>query len=169
MEKSNIMPIGIKYGVLSAVIGIVYTLLLYVTNLFLNSSLGFLSIVISVLLLVMACREFKTNNEGFMSLGEGFKLNMLVSVISTIPTVLFNYIYTKYIDTTIFETMKDFQRAQLEKQGMSDEQIEQTMSMVASFMSPEITLGAGLGMGIIGGAFIAIIVAVAMKKVPDKI
>ncbi len=168
-EKSSIMPIGIKYGVLSAVISIVYTLLLYVTNLFLNSSLGFLSVVITVLLLVFACREYKTNNEGFMALGTGFKLNMLVMVLSSIPSALFNYIYTKYIDTTISETTKNFQRAQFEKQGMSDEQIEQAMSMAASFTSPEFILMAGLGGGLFMGAIIAIVVAFAMKKVPDTV
>ena len=169
MEKSSIVPVGIKYGILSAVIGIVYTLLLYVTNLFLNSSLGILSTVITVLLLIMACREYKSNNEGFMTLGEGFKLNMLVMIVSIIPSTLFNYIYTKYIDTTIFETMKDFQRTQLEKQGMSDEQIEQATNMMSSFMSPEFILISGLGGGLVVGAIIAIIVAVAMKKVPNVI
>lgn len=163
------MPVGIKYGILSAVISIVYTLLLYVTNLFLNSSLGLLSTVITVVLLVMACREYKGNNEGFMTLGEGFKLNMLIIVISTIPSVLFNYVYTKYIDSTIFDTMKDFQRTQLETQGMSDEQIEQATSMMSSFMTPEFILMSGLGGGLVIGAIIAIIVAVAMKKVPDTI
>lgn len=74
------------------------------------------------------------------------------------------FIYSKFVDPTMMDRMMELQRAQMEKQGMDDEKIDQAMAMSAKFTSPEMLIVFGtLGFAIIG-FLIALVVAAIIKN-----
>jgi hypothetical protein len=164
--------VGLKYGLIMGLISAVTAAINYATKLFLNqgASLGFslLSIVITIVIFVLAFREFKSQNEGFMKLGQGFMTGFWATVISSLIGAAFIYVWLTVIDPTIMEQIKESSIAQMEKQGLSDEQIEQGLAMTSFTLKPMFLVGSTLIGGIIFGSIISLIVAAIMKKEPPE-
>lgn len=164
MEKVTTTQVALKWGFVSGVISIVLTTILYLTGLWKNQALTSASLVISVVLLVMAMREFKSAHQGFMTYGQGVTIGFTLMTISGVLGALFQTLYTQFIDTTIPEQIREMQIEAFEKQGMSDEMIEKSLESMAMFSSPGVTFL----MTIIGSMFVglifSLIVSAFMKK-----
>lgn len=163
-EKPSVARIALKWGVIAGVVYMIYTTVLYLTELFGNSSLGFISFALAIVFIVLAMREFKTLNNGFMSYGEGLSVGTLVSAISGLISSTYGLVYTTFIDPTIPQKLQDKIQEQWEAQGMTDEQIEQASGMMQWTQSPGITFFFGILAAIIGGLIISLIVAAILRK-----
>ncbi len=170
METTNelIQPnkVGVKYGIMGGVISIAYSTLLNITDNQANQALGWLNTVFFIAVLFFALREFKNLNKGFMTFKEGLTIGGIASAISGAMSAVYIFVYTKFIDTTFFETIQNIQREEFEKKGMSEEQIEQAMTMMSKMMSPELTAIFGLFGAILIGLIVSAIMAAIMKKEP---
>lgn len=164
-EKPSTAKLALKWGAILGAALIAYSLVLYLTNSVGNSKLGFISFALSMGGLVLAMRDFRTLNGGFMTFGEGVGLGTLTSAVSGLISALFQTFYTTIIDTTVMERMADKARLQLEESGkLTDEQIEQQMSFVNMFQSPGITFAFSVIFSVIGGLLLSLIIAAIMKK-----
>lgn len=157
--------IALRYGFISGIISMVYSLILNVTDLaFTNQALSWVSIIILVAAIVLALREFKRQNNSFMSYGQGLGIGTLVGVISSILGGIFMYIYVKFVDSGYLDKMRGMQMAEMESKGLNDEQIDQAMAMSEKMMTPEmIILFAILG-GLLFGFLLSLIISAVMKK-----
>ncbi|WP_421826427.1 DUF4199 domain-containing protein [Larkinella sp.] len=163
-EKPSTARLALKWGLISGVIFMVYTTAVNVTGQFANTVLPWLSLVISVTMIVMAMREFRTLNGGFMSYGEGVSIGTLVSVISGLISVTYNLIYTSFIDPTIRQQILDNAREQMENRGMPDEQIEQAMEFTEKLQGPGLQFLIGILVAAIFGALISLIAAAFIRR-----
>jgi hypothetical protein len=164
--------VGLKYGLIMGLISAVTAAINYSTKLFLNqgASLGLsvISLVITIVIFVLACREFKSQNGGFMKLGQGFMTGFWATVISSLIGAAFIYVWLTVVDPTIMDQIKENTAAQFAQQGLSDEQIEQAMSFSSMTLKPGFMAGSVVLAGIIFGAILALIVAAIMKKEPPE-
>lgn len=142
----------------------IYTTAVNLTGQFSNQALSWLSVVISVTITILAMREYRTLNGGFMSFGEGVGLGALVSVIGGLISITYNQIYTSFIDTTIRQQMLDNAREQLESRGMTDEQIDQAMEFTEKLQSPGLQFLVGIFVAVLFGVIISLIVAAFMRR-----
>ncbi|NJN43185.1 MAG: DUF4199 domain-containing protein [Flammeovirgaceae bacterium] len=83
---------------------------------------------------------------------------------------IFMWIYVKFIDNSMIQQILDKQREEFETRGMSDDQIDQAMSMTEKFTTPEMMLVFGL----IGGVVIITLLGLVMSlftqnKNPDAV
>jgi uncharacterized membrane protein YczE len=163
-SKQLVTQTGVKFGIISSVATIAYSTIINVTGNQGNQALGWVNFIIFIAVLVFANKSFKEANKGLMSFGEGFKIGAFISLISTFLSSIYTYVYIKFIDEDFFVPIKEMQEKELAKNGMSDEQLEQTMEMVSKFMTPEIITGTAALTGVIGGLIVAAIVAAIMKK-----
>ncbi len=165
IENPSTARLALKWGAILGAALIAYTLVLYLTDNVGNSKLGFISIIMSVAGLVLAMRDFRTLNGGYMTYGEGVSLGTLTAAVSGLLSSLFQAFYTTLIDPTIMTRMADKARVQLEETGkLTDEQIEQQMSFVTMFQSPGITFAFGVIASVIFGLLLSLIIAAIMKK-----
>ncbi len=162
-EKLTIRQVGVKYGIYLTLISIIYTTLIQILGQGANRSLGYLSIVFMVIILVLAHRDYKKSNE-FMSYGEGLKISMIIVAISSVIGTIYTYIYIKFIDNSMLDQIRQQTEATLEKRGMSDEQIQQAMTMQAKFTTPEMIFI----FGILGALFFGFIVALIVSAITKK-
>ena len=126
---------------------------------------SFISFALSIGGLVLAMRDFRTLNGGFMTFGEGVGLGTLTSAVSGLISTLFQTFYTTIIDTTMMERMAEKARVQLEETGkLTDAQIEQQMSFINMFQSPGITFAFGVIASVIFGLLLSLVIAAVMKK-----
>ncbi len=163
-EKVTVSQVSIKYGLITGLVLVVYNLALYMTGLFTNDKLGWITYVILIVMIYLAHKAFKDGGDGFMTLGQGLGVGMLVTVIGGVITSLFSYFYIKFVDETIIEQILEVARVKMEEQGLDDDQIDQALSISEKMMTPEMMVIWGiLGMVIIGFV-IALIVSLFTKK-----
>lgn len=167
-EKATISQIGVKYGLITGLLLVVYNLALFMTGLFTNDKLGWVAYVILILMVYLAHTGFKKGGDGYMTLGQGLSVGMLVVAIGGILNVLFSYTYMKFVDNTIIEQILEAARVKLEEKGLDDDQIDQALSMSAKMMTPEMMLIFGiLGMLIIGFIIVLIVSLFTKQKNPE--
>ncbi len=165
MEKPSTARIALKWGIISAIISVIFTIVLYTFDLWKVTWVSIIiGLAITVVILVLASKEFRTLNNGFLTFGEGLGISMLVIAVSGLISAGFNQLYMNVIDDTIKDKITDFQEEMYLKQGLSAEQIDMAMQQVEKFNSPGIQFLFSLLGSLLLGFIIALIVAAIMKK-----
>jgi hypothetical protein len=163
-ETVTTRSIGIRYGLIMAVISIAFFVVMNVAGMDMQGPVGYLGWVITAVMLFLAHKSYKQQGDGFMSIGQGTGIGFWAGTISSVISSIFTYIYIKFIDDTFLQTIKDKQMEAMEKQGLSDEQMEQSMKIAGAFTSPEAILGFGIFFGILAAVIIGLLVALITKK-----
>ncbi|WP_428658290.1 DUF4199 domain-containing protein [Runella sp.] len=155
---------ALKFGLIAGVAYIIFTTILYVSGQAANSSLAWISVIIPITTMVLAMKEFRTSNGGFLSYGQGLGIGTLMSAISGFISATYSYIYNEFIDPTLRQQILDKVREDLENRGMDDAQIEQAVEMSQKFSTPGLTFVFGILGAIVIGFIIALIISAIMKK-----
>jgi hypothetical protein len=163
-EQASSARTALKYGILTSVAVIVYTTILYVSGLSLNKWLPMLAYVILIIGIILAMKEFRDNNKGFMGYGEGLGLGSLMSGVLGFIASMFSMFYVKFIDTTITAQILDKARADMEAQGLDDTQIDHYMELSQKFSSPGIMFAGGVFVYILAGFIFSLIIAAVLRR-----
>ena len=153
------------YGVILAVVVIIFSLLMFVLDVDRQSSLNYLSYVIVLAGIIIFQLNYRNKYlGGYISYGKAFTVGLLTIVYFSILISIFTYIFFVYIDPgAIEEGMRIAEEKMLER-GMSDQEIDQAMKMAERFQSPAMfTFWALLG-NIVIGAILSLITAIFVKK-----
>lgn len=165
LETVSTRSAGVRYGIIAAVIGIVYFLVLNAAGLDMQEGAWkWFGYVITIVLVVLAHKYYKDNNAGFMAYGQGVGIAFWLSLVSSVINSIFTYVYIKFIDTAFVDAIKEKQITQMQERGMSEEQIDQAMQISSMFMTPEAIFGFALVFGIIGTVIIGLIVSIFTQK-----
>lgn len=165
-NKPSSASIALKWGGIMAVAGVALQLAQ-----FLSGSMGGFTPV-SILIMVagfvvsiggiyMAIKEFRTANDGFLTLGQGLGVGTLAGAVSSVVGFLFQIFYTKVIDPTL---MTRAMEEQFEKQGISEEAAEKAMEMMNSGWMQSLQMVFGLIAAIVISLVIALIISAILKK-----
>lgn len=162
------MKPSLKFGLLSAVIGIFITLLTYLMGLDKSPSgqyLGWINIPVTIVLMVMCVKESRDAlYNGFISFGQAFKNLFLMLLVSSGISGVFMYFYTTSINPSIIDYIKEQQALEMEKKGMDQAAIDQAMTMSEKFISPAWMSIWTIAGGLFLGCVIALIISAIMKK-----
>lgn len=169
MEKPSTARIALKWGILVAVLIIIYTVALYISGLFKTPALSWIPFAFLLFGIVISLREFKLINNNFISFSEGLGLGVLMSAVCAIIASMFNYVYITFIDTTILQQMREFQIEQLEQQGLSSEQIDQAMEIISSYATPGLTFLFSMIVYVICGFIFSLVVSAIIKNTKTEL
>lgn len=162
--------VGIRYGLIMAVISIAYFVILNLLGVDMSQGVGrWGGLVFNIAVIVLAHKYFKDNGDGFMSFGQGFGIGLWIGLISSAISSVFTYIYVKFIDQGFIQQILDKTRESMEEKGnLTEEQIDQAMQMTSKFMTPESMLIFGLIGGFIMLLICTLIVTIfTQKKAPE--
>ncbi|EJF11439.1 MULTISPECIES: DUF4199 domain-containing protein [Pontibacter] len=162
--QPSVSSVALKYGFIGALVSVVFTAVLLITGVNVSGWVGSLGYLILIAFMVIAMKEYKKQNYGYMSYGQGLGIGTLVSLAFGVLGGVFMFIYTSFVDTEYTSNMMDKQRIELEERGMSDEQIEQAISMGESFSSPMMMIVWSIVGYLFIGFLISLIVAAVMKN-----
>jgi hypothetical protein len=156
--------VAVRYGLLTGVVSVIYAFILLAANLEQNTALSLLSLVILIGGIFLAHKNYKDNNGGFMSYGQGLGIGTLVSLIAGLLGSIFRYVYMSFIDPSAAQRAIDQARAKLEEAGtMSDAQIDQAIQMSQRFSSGPMGVVFGIIMSVIVGFLLSLIIAAITK------
>ncbi|MVN78894.1 DUF4199 family protein [Hymenobacter sp. HMF4947] len=157
--------IGMRYGLLTGLVSIIVSFAIYALQLDQNSAAKFLTTVVLVVGIILAQRNYKQLNAGFMSYGDGMTIGALLSLVVGVLSALFTYVYTHFIDADVMTRAMEKARTDMEARGnMSDAQIDQAMAISAKFTSGPILLIIVLLGSLIFGVIISLITSAIIKN-----
>ena len=156
--------VGLRYGLLTGLVSIIFTFILFATGQAANGGLASLGIVILIVGIVLAHRAFKAANEGYMSYGQGLGIGTVLAAVSGTLSAIFNYVYRAFIDPDMAARLVEQMRAKLEAAGnMSDVQIDQAISLSTKFSTGPIGLVIGIVSSVIFGLLLSLVIAAITK------
>jgi len=124
---------GLIYGVITLALALI-PLLLEIQS----QWLGLLNIVVAIVAYAMATKEFKRDNGGYMTFGEGFRICITAALIAGVLRSVISYVYVKFIDPEVTERIAQAMQDAWREQGLSEEQIAQSERFASGFTNPEI-------------------------------
>jgi hypothetical protein len=117
-------------------------LLLGAENQLLSTLVGLVKLVGTFFVIFYGVKEFRDKvNAGALTIGEAVKLGVLIGFVASLLAAAFGLLYHFVIDPEYMERMAETVRESMEEQGLSDEQIDQSMKWMNMFRNP--VLGAG--------------------------
>lgn len=168
MEKPSTARVALKWGLISAVISIVYSVILIVIDKYQDPSLNIInsifSLVVTVGILIYAMKDYRTLNNGYLSYGEGLGLGTLTTTVAGVVVGLFSFVYLKFIDSSSLQKGMAQARDKWEEQGLSEEQIEQAEKYGAMFTSPGAIFVLSVFIALLFGFILSLIVAAVMRR-----
>jgi hypothetical protein len=165
MEKPSSAKVSLKWGIISSMISIVFTTIAYNTEIWKQNVWMFIFGIISGFVLTYFClKEFKTQNQGFMTFGEGFGLGVLVSTVSSILSMTLDFIYKKFLDESLNQKILNFTEESLEARGTSPEQMEEILKKTIEFQNSGLAFLFGILFLIFIGAIISLLVSAILYK-----
>ena len=157
----------VSYGIYYGGFSILLMLVMYVTELNRSSAanyLNYISLLVLVYFISQFVKEFKAENEGFISFSKIFKGGLSIGVLGGVLSSIFFYVQVKFIDTGYIDFVMNQAMVEMQKKGMSDQMIDQNMKMAAKWTTAEFFLLMGIVGSLFISSFVAVIMAFIMKK-----
>ena len=156
--------IGIKWGLISAVISVVFFLVLAISgmNAF-DNKWNWIGLIVSVVLVFLAHKNYKDSGNGFMSYGQGVGIAFWIALVSVVIKFVVTYVYVSFIDTGAMDLFFEMQTEQMAEKGLPDDQIEMALNWTRMLFWP-IYLFFGLFFGVLIGVIVSIF---TQKKNPE--
>ncbi len=128
---NNIQPIWLKYGIIYGILAIVISLISYYTT-FLNSWIqGILGFAIMIFFMLMAGKEQRETQGGYIKYLDAFKVTFLSAFLGTVISVFFSIIMINLIDPSLADKLSEFAieqtRTTMEKIGTPSDKIEEAV------------------------------------------
>ena len=172
-QKTSSKSVMLNYGIILGFAGIILNLGLYAFgNVYKPHWLfAILGIGVTIAIIVLGIKKFKTQNSGFLKLGEALKIGLGIALISGIIGVIYMLIFANFIEPEHYKNIVEAQmNAALEiNPDMSEDQIEASQKMLNMTSGPAI----GSAIAIIGSLFMGFIISLIggliMKKSDEEI
>lgn len=158
---------ALTYGALFGGASIVFALMLYSLDMHYQAGMMVFSVsaVITLAAIILALIQFRKDNNGLMTFGQGLKVGVGVCLIGGILSLLFNQVLMNVIDPDMMAKAINFQKEQLlETTKMTSAQIDAQLEMGKKFQTPAMQIGFGLLYVIVSGFIFSLIPALVLKK-----
>ncbi|MFK5878671.1 MAG: DUF4199 domain-containing protein [Flavobacteriaceae bacterium] len=170
-QTTSSKSIMINYGLILGLISILISVTVYATGHTYDQhwSVGVVSFLIMVAVIVMGIKKFKESNGGFLKLGEAIKIGMGIALISGIVSVVYTFIFTSYIEPDFFTNLIQVQEQKWIDAGMADDQIENAKVMMEKMSGFSMTAGFAVIGSVFFGFIISLISGLIMKESDEEI
>jgi|GEM_PF-73409 len=157
------------YGLLTAVISIVFSVLTYLFDVSYSSPIMYFSFAILLAGMIYGTLTYRNNYlGGYISFGKAFTSGFLIVLIAALVSSIYSYIFLVFIDPTYLDKIIEQAMANAEtkmvEQGLSEEQMEPGLAMTRKFMSPVIMNVMAIISSALVGGILALIAAAFIKK-----
>jgi hypothetical protein len=156
--------VGLRFGLLTGLVSVIISFGIDALHME-SSPIRYLTTAVLVVGIILAQRDFKRQNAGFMGYGQGLGIGTVLSAVVGVLSAAFTYVYTNFVDPEMMTRAMEKVRADMEAKGnMSDAQIDQAMAMSAKFTSGPILLVFVLIGSIVIGFIISLITSAIIKN-----
>jgi hypothetical protein len=153
-------------GLILALVGIVYSLVMYFLDLSLNKSQGYVFMLIQIFMLFFLLKSYRDNfKHGQITYGESVGAGVIICLYYSVIMAVFSYILYTVIDPgLVAKQLAISEEAMRARGGITEAQIEAGMKFTEKIMKPGIMVFTGIFFGMIFGTVLSLIVSIFVKK-----
>ena len=171
-QKTTIGKIILHYGALFGIVMVLEFVIGYVLNIDpqTNQTFGLIINLLNFLILpflfcYLGANQFKTNNHGFISLGETLKIAVGMGAIASLIYGLFFWLFSWIFPEFIPELMDKVRSVTLQQNpNLSNEQLEMSLQFMEKFMEPYILIPSTILINCFVALIHGLIVVLIVKK-----
>jgi len=167
-QKSSMKQVMFTYGVYLGLATILINVINYAVGDTYDpeSWVQILGILVSIVFTVLALKQFRSGNEGLMSLGQALKIGVGASLISGVIYIIYMLVFTSVIEPNFYLNMEEVQYQKLLEQypNWSDEQLEAAKENLSAFSGSGASSAIILIFSIFFGFVISLIAGLIMKQ-----
>lgn len=131
----NLTQTFLKWGLLGGIASATIGLILFMLNIDSSSWISYVSIVILIAVIIAGSYEYRDKLAGgFANFKQLLGFAMKITLVYALFTSFWSIAYMEFIDTELLGRMLLETEISLENQGLSDEQIDQTMDLTEKMM-----------------------------------
>jgi len=162
--KNHILQYGSILGGISVVFGLMlYSLEMHYQN---DTNVTIVSLVITIGVIAFAQFNYRTDNDGFMSLSQGIKIGLGMAAISGIINVLYFLVLSNIIDPEMMNKAIEVGMNEFLDQNpeASEELIEQVKDMQENFTGPLTSSSVMIIFSLLTGLVISLVTGLFLKR-----
>jgi hypothetical protein len=125
-EKVTVISVALKYGLFITAVSIAFNIVMIVigSNPLISDWKGWIILAVTIVIVVLAHKEFKGNGDGFMTYGQGFRIAFIAFLISVIIGGVFMFVYSNFVDPDLLEGVWQKTAGDMEAKGQNQETID---------------------------------------------
>lgn len=134
-------------------------------------SIGVISALTSIILIVLGIKKVKDAQGGYLSLGQALKTGLGIALVSGIIYIIYLLLFTNFIEPEFYTNMAAVQEQTIIEKypNMSDEQLEASVEMAGKFSGPAMAAAFTLAGSLFFGFIISLIAGLIMKKKEEEV
>jgi hypothetical protein len=165
VEKCSLLNNSLKYGLLTGVAMVLLSLLLYVLDVTMSGWIQYASLVILLAGLIVGTIAFRDKcSGGFLSYGRSLGSGVLISVFAGLLMAIYSYLFFSFFDPGELVKLTQIAEEKMFEKGLTDEQVEQAMSMTKMFMTPVFISISSLFSMALWGTIFSLLASIFIKK-----
>jgi hypothetical protein len=166
MEKTaNVWKDNLVNGLILGLIGVVYTLVIWILDLSFNKNIGYLFLLVEIVILFFLIKSYRDNHmHGSISYGQALGAGVIIFLYATIITSIFSYLLNTVIDPGLMQKGLAAQEQLLLDRGMTQEQVDAALKVAGKMMKPAISIPIGLVVNMFFGLILSLIAAAFVRK-----
>lgn len=163
-NKPNVWKNGLNWGIITGLVTVIYSTLMYFLGLNLESWTGWISYIILIGGIVYGTIQYRDNVlGGSISYAQALGFGVIISLVVAIISAVFSLILS-IIDPGIIDQILEKAQEEMLKQGLSDDQVEQAIEMQKKFMNPGFIAGMAVPVMTFMGFIFSLITSIFLKK-----
>jgi ABC-type multidrug transport system fused ATPase/permease subunit len=155
------------YGLITGAAMVIFSLILYIADLYMNSTIGYISFLILIGGMIWGTLDFrKLSPNGLLTYGKAFSTCFLIALFAAIISALYTFVFAEFINPNFSQEILDKAREGMMNSGqpMTDEQIDQAMTWTERFTTPVMITIWGFITTVAISAIISLVAAIFLKK-----
>ncbi|MEI6049297.1 MAG: DUF4199 domain-containing protein [Bacteroidota bacterium] len=166
MEQTvNPWKTNLSNGLILALVGIVYSLVMYFLDLTFNPIQGYVFMVIQVALLFFLLKSYRDNYmHGQITYGQAVGAGVIICLYYAVIMAVFTYILYAVIDPGLVGKQLAFAEEAMVKKGVPQAAIDAGMNIQAKMMKPAIMAPISIFGNMLWGVILTLLVSIFIKK-----
>lgn len=164
-QNVNPWKANLTNGLIFALIGIVYSLVMYFLDLSFNKVQGWIFLVIQIIILYFLIKSYRDNYKfGYLTYGQALGTGMIIFLYYAVIMAIFTYILYAVIDPDLADKQLAFAEEEMLKRGLPEAAVEAGMKVQEKIMRPGILAPISIFGSMIQGLIMSLIVAAFVRK-----
>ena len=162
---SHKIHIALKWGLLGGISTALLGLVLYLLNVERASWLNYVVFGLLIGVIIMGTYEYRDSVlEGFANFKKLLGIGLLIALVFGIVNALWGVYYMEFLNPTLLNDLMLDTEISMEEQGISDEQIKQTLNVMKTMMKPHFFFVTSLLNMLLVGLFGSSLTSLVMRK-----
>jgi hypothetical protein len=164
-EKVNVWKANLTNGLILALAGIAFSLILYFLDLSLNKNVGYLNIPIQIVLLFFLLKSYRDNfMHGQITYGQSVGAGVVIYFYFSIIMAVYTYILFAVIDPGLVSKQLAMAEEAMQKKGAGQAAVDAGMAFTSKLMKPAIMAPLSIFGNMFGGVIFSLLVSMFIKK-----